>query len=79
MASCVNGVWLGCTNVVHTTVREDATPDSKENKQAHAGIRLFSQAFSTARCCGACRTHGLLRGGVGEKHRATPQGAIVNV
>ena len=40
--------WL--LSVVPTTVRESATPDSKENKQADAiGSRLFSKAFSVWR------------------------------
>ena len=43
-------VWLvfgfGCNGVVLNIVRESATPDSKENKQANAGSRLFSKAFS---------------------------------
>ena len=43
LASCVVGVRLGCISVVPTTVRESATPDSKENKQADAGSRLFSK------------------------------------
>ena len=38
-----------CTGVVLNTVRESATPDSKENKQADAGSRLFSKAFSVRR------------------------------
>ena len=80
LVSCVVGVWLGCISVVLNTVRESATPDSKEiNKQADAGSRLLSNAFSAVRSCGACRAHGLLRGGVGGKHRAAPQGAIVNL
>ena len=44
-------VWL-YISVVPTTVRESATPDSKENKQADAGINsrlFFSKAFSV-RC-----------------------------
>ena len=49
LVSCVVGVWLGCISVVPTTVRESATPDSKENKQADAGSRLFSKVF----LCGA--------------------------
>ena len=49
LVSCVVGVWLGCINVVPTTVRESAAPDSKENKQADAGSRLFSKAFSVRR------------------------------
>ena len=32
-----------------TTVRESATPHSKENKQADAGTRLFSKVFSVRR------------------------------
>ena len=43
LASCVVGVRLGCISVVPTTVRESATPDSKGNKQADAGSRLFSK------------------------------------
>ena len=38
-----------CTDVVFNTVRESATPDSKENKQADAGSRLFSKTFSVRR------------------------------
>ena len=38
-----------CTDVVLNTVRESATPDSKENKQADVGSRLFSKEF----LCGA--------------------------
>ena len=38
-----------CTGVVLNTVRESATPDCKENKQADAGSRLFSKAFSGRR------------------------------
>ena len=49
LVSCVVGVWLGCISVVHTAVQESATPDSKENKQADAGCRLFSKAFSVRR------------------------------
>ena len=45
LVSCVVGVWLGCVNVVPTTVRESAPSDSKENKQADAGSRLFSKVF----------------------------------
>ena len=35
-----------CIGVVLNTVRESAMPDCKENKQADAGSRLFSKAFS---------------------------------
>ena len=47
----VIGVWFGCNSVVLTTVRESATHayGSKENKQADAGSRLFSKAFSVRR------------------------------
>ena len=38
-----------CTGVVLNTVRESATPDSKENKQAGAGSRRFQRHF----LCGA--------------------------
>ena len=38
-----------CTGVVLNTVRESSTLDSKENKQADAGSRLFSKAFSVQR------------------------------
>ena len=38
-----------CTGVVLSTVRESATPDSKENKQADAGSRHFRRHF----LCGA--------------------------
>ena len=34
-----------CTGVVFNTVRESATPDSKENKQADAGSRRFRRHF----------------------------------
>ena len=34
---------------VLNTVRESVTPDSKENKQADAGSRLFSEVFSVRR------------------------------
>ena len=43
------GVWLNCTGVVLNTVRESATPDSKENKQVDAGCRRFQRHF----LCGA--------------------------
>ena len=46
LVSCVVVVWLGCISVVPTTVRESATPDSKENNQADASSCLFSKAFS---------------------------------
>ena len=72
-------VYLDCISVVPTTVRESVTPGSKENKQADADSRLFSNVFSAARCCGARRAHGLPRGGVGGKHRAARQGPIANV
>ena len=49
LVSFVVCVWLGCISVVPTTVRESATPDCKENKQADAGSRLFSKAFSVRR------------------------------
>ena len=42
--------WFGCISAP-TTVRESATPDAKENKQADASTRLFSKVFSSARCC----------------------------
>ena len=35
--------------IVLNTVRESATPDSKENIQADVGSRLFSNAFSVRR------------------------------
>ena len=38
-----------CIGVVLNTVRENATPNCKENKQADAGSRLFSKAFSVRR------------------------------
>ena len=38
---CKVGGWLGCIGVVPTTVRESATTDFKENKQADVGNRLF--------------------------------------
>ena len=37
-----------CTGVVLNTVRESATPDSKENKQADAGSRLFFEGIFCA-------------------------------
>ena len=49
LVSCVVCVWLGCISVVPTTVRESAMPDSKESKQADAGSRLLSKAFSVRR------------------------------
>ena len=49
LVSCAVGVWLGCISVVSTTVRESATTDSKGNKQADAGSRLFSKSFSARR------------------------------
>ena len=48
LLSCVVGVLLGCISVVFT-VRDSSTPDSKENKQADAGSRLFSKIFSLRR------------------------------
>ena len=39
LVSCVVGVRFGCISVP-TTVRESATPDSNENKQAGASTRL---------------------------------------
>ena len=78
IVSCVVGVWLGCFSVVPTTVRESATPDSKENKQADAGIRSFSKALSVRRVVvERFDAHGLLRGGVVGKLRATQQGAAI--
>ena len=38
-----------CIGVVLNTVRESAAPDCKEKKQADAGSRLFSKAFSVRR------------------------------
>ena len=38
-----------CIGVVLNTVRESASPDCKENKQAAAGSRIFSKAFSVRR------------------------------
>ena len=49
LVSCVVGVWLGRISVVPTAVRKSVTPDSKENKQADAGSRLFLKAFSVRR------------------------------
>ena len=49
LVSFMVGAWLGCISVVPITVRESATPDSNENKQADAGSRLFSKAFSVRR------------------------------
>ena len=46
LVSCVVGVWLGRISVVSSIVvaiRESATPDSKENKEADAGS--LSKAF----------------------------------
>ena len=37
------------TGVVLNAVGENATPDSKENKQADAGSRYFPKAFSVRR------------------------------
>ena len=57
LVSCVVGVWLGCINVIPTTGRESATPDSKENKQAgRRGGRpkKFSNAFSLPRVVVSC-------------------------
>ena len=42
LAYCTGGVVLN-------TVRESATPDSKENKQDDADSRLYSKAFSVRR------------------------------
>ena len=49
LVSCVVGFSLGCIGVVPTTVRERATPDSIENKQADAGNCLSRRYF----LCGA--------------------------
>ena len=38
-----------CTGFVLHTVRESTAPDSKENKKAGAGSRLFSKTFSVRR------------------------------
>ena len=46
LVSCVVGVWLGGFSFVFNSTRKSATPDSKENKQADAGSRPFSKAFS---------------------------------
>ena len=46
LVSCVVGVWLGGISGVFNNTRKSATPDSKENKQADAGSRLFSKVFS---------------------------------
>ena len=46
LVSCVVGVWLGFISAVFNNARKSTTPDSKENKQADAGTRLFSKAFS---------------------------------
>ena len=52
-----------CIGVVLNTVRESATPDCKENKQADAGSRLFSKAFSVRRVvvcnCSSAEREGL--------------------
>ena len=50
LVSCVVGVWLGRISVVPSIVvaiRESATPDCKENKEADAGS--LSKAFSVQR------------------------------
>ena len=49
LVSFAVGVWLGCISAVSTTVQESTTPGSKENKQADASSRLFSEAFSVRR------------------------------
>ena len=49
LVPCVFGVRLGYIGVVLNTVRESATPDSKENNQADAGSRRFSKTFSVRR------------------------------
>ena len=41
--SCVVGVWLGRISIVPATVRESATPDSKENKEADASSENIHQ------------------------------------
>ena len=46
LVSCGVGVRFDCIGVVPTTVRESGKLDSKENKQAYAGSRLISKAFS---------------------------------
>ena len=53
-----------CIDVVrNSTVRESATPDCKENKQADAGSRLFSKPFSVRRVvmcnCSSAEREGL--------------------
>ena len=79
MASCVTSGWLGCISVVPTTVQESAMPDPKVNKQAYAGSRIFSKAVGVRRIVvERVDSHGLLRGRVGGKHRAT-RGVIVIV
>ena len=46
----MGGVWFGfVSSVVSTTVRESATPGSKNNKQADAGSPLFLKPFSVRR------------------------------
>ena len=40
-----------CTGVVLNTVRESATPDSKENKQADAGSCRFRRHFLCGALC----------------------------
>ena len=46
--ACFTGV------VVLNTVRESATPDRKENKQADAGSRLFQRHFLCGALLGNC-------------------------
>ena len=43
------GVWLGCINVVPTTVRESATPDSKEKNSLTQAVVFSRRHF----LCGA--------------------------
>ena len=72
MASCVVDVPIGCISVAPTAVRENASPDPKNKTQVYPSSRLFPEGFPVrhfvVEWVGA---HGLLRGGVFGKHRAT--------
>ena len=46
------GIWLvvlASFSIILIVVRESATPDCKENKEADAGSRLFLKAFFVRR------------------------------
>ena len=48
LVSCAVGVWLGCINVVPTTVQERATPDynvRKTNRLNQAVVFFFVESF----------------------------------